>query len=316
MNKIQSKNAGPTCFAHRHMSFADYGIYNVVKAWAYQKSAKVKGTLFMDGNRISREFGVGSKSTVYNFRDRMVEAGWLVHLDSVTVDSETGKKIKKRNKRNGKLSSERYKVLTHEQWAAAHPGACALCRAAKGKDSPLGEEIEEDSPFQPEGLDDEESIPATGTGPFQIEDSPFQPEGLVHSSLETHHSSQRDITGSELVQGTRAETGKEERVRPQAAFPKFPYTPLDGGPLKDSEAAKGRSAIPARGNGPFQSEGLVVFRGVDEGYFDSVTGKKLYFDDISARVAPNTYQSGRFYDPSGKEITLDEAQAQKELVTA
>jgi hypothetical protein len=127
----------PKCFAHRHMSFTDYAVFLVVTAWAYQKSAKVKGTLFFDGLRISNEFSDGCKGTIYKFRDRMVTAGWLIPMDPVVIDPTTGLKIAKRNKRNGKLSSERYRVLKHEEWAAAHPGACELCRAVQYDEKPI-----------------------------------------------------------------------------------------------------------------------------------------------------------------------------------
>jgi hypothetical protein len=303
----------PKCFAHRHMSFTDYGILNVVTAWAYQKSAKVKGTLFFDGVRIANEFSEGGKSTVYDSRDRLIAAGWLVPLDAVVIDPKTGLKIAKRNKRNGKLSSGRYRVLKHEDWVIEHPGACELCRAVQ----------EADEPFRPEGMDNAESIPARGNGPFRPGATPFRPEGTVHSGNEPHHSGQREVTGSKLVLGTGDTTRKEEQVGPSAC----PQALSSSRPYMESEADSGRSAIPARGNGPFRPEGMdtdtpptvkqgaVQWRGVDEGYVDSVTGRKLFYDDINARIAPNKYENAKFWNPAGEEISLEQAQ-EKEAVCA
>jgi hypothetical protein len=303
----------PKCWAHRHMSYTDYGILNVVTAWAYQKSAKVKGTLFFDGLRISNEFSDGCKGTIYKFRDRMVTAGWLIPMDPVVIDPKTGLKIAKRNKRNGKLSSERYRVLKHEEWAAAHPGACELCRAVQ----------HDEEPVHPEGMDGTESSSPRETGPVHLDVSPVHPERLVQFTQTSHQFTQEDITSSELVLGTRAKTRKEEQVVPSAC----PQALSSSRPYMESEADSGRSASSPRETGPVHLErlvadtpptvkqGAVQWRGVDEGYVDSVTGRKLFYDDINARIAPNKYENAKFWNPAGEEISLEQAQ-EKEAVCA
>jgi hypothetical protein len=66
---------------------------------------------------------------------------------------------------------------------------------------------------------------------------------------------------------------------------------------------------------PEGTVGEILFDRPTLRYIDERTRKQLDWSDINARIAPNTWTGGTFYDPSGKEITLAQAQ-ERELVTA
>jgi hypothetical protein len=58
--------------------------------------------------------------------------------------------------------------------------------------------------------------------------------------------------------------------------------------------------------------GTILWDSHEQRYTDSITGKDVWKDEINERIAPNTFSGSAFLDPSGKTITLEQAQV-KEL---
>jgi hypothetical protein len=105
------KNQGQ-CFARRHMSPGDYAYYSYALA-----VSRGTGIFYSDDRRDAKEFGGGiSPRTIFGSRGRLEERGWFVRIDKGPRQ--------KRNPVTGHMLSLRYRVLTHEEWTALHPGHC------------------------------------------------------------------------------------------------------------------------------------------------------------------------------------------------
>jgi len=100
----------PQCFARRHMSMAACAYHS----YAFGVSATSR--VFYSNDRRDAEEFHASKNTVGTIRAALERRGWLVPLDK-------GKK-RKVNPVTGQRMSIRYRVLSHDEWAATHPGHC------------------------------------------------------------------------------------------------------------------------------------------------------------------------------------------------
>jgi hypothetical protein len=100
--------ATPTpCYAHRHMTAAEYGFWDVCRALAHKT-----GTLYFNGDDIAKRFSSMARSTTYNLARSLVANGWFKEI-----------KAPKRGA-GGLWSSRHYKVLSHAEWVAEHPDSC------------------------------------------------------------------------------------------------------------------------------------------------------------------------------------------------
>jgi hypothetical protein len=120
------KNHGQ-CFSRRHMRPADFAFYD------YAAVISKGGVFYSDDRRDSKEFGGGvSPRTIFGSRHRLEQAGWLKRIDKGPRQ--------KFNPVTGRTLSIRYRVLSHSEWAAAHPGKCRFTEQDQSKpETPVAE---------------------------------------------------------------------------------------------------------------------------------------------------------------------------------
>jgi len=105
------------CFARRHMSPGDFAYYSYALA-----VSRGSGIFYSDDRRDAKEFGEDgiSNRTIFDSRKRLEKTGWLVRR-------QTGRRLK-RNPLTGVFESIQYRVLTHAEWIATHPGRCRFTK--------------------------------------------------------------------------------------------------------------------------------------------------------------------------------------------
>lgn len=88
-----------------HMKPQEYAIYIVCR-----RHLADRGTVHFDGQRIASEFASGTAATVYRHGRALENAGWF--------------KLVSVNQTPGRHYPCDYRILSHKEWAAEHPGAC------------------------------------------------------------------------------------------------------------------------------------------------------------------------------------------------
>jgi hypothetical protein len=107
------------CFAHYHLKVEEYGL------WAHARQlAHDSGIFYFDGRKIAERFGETGKNTIYRIGKNLIRKGWLVVVR------------KPKRLKNGMFSPGQYRPVSHEEWAARHPGACLEIQAARDVTSP------------------------------------------------------------------------------------------------------------------------------------------------------------------------------------
>jgi hypothetical protein len=116
-NSAETNHRQGLCFARRHMSPAASAFH----AYALAVS-RTSGVFYSDDRRDAKEFGEYGISyrTIYGLRRFLDRAHWFVRIDK-------GSRIK-RNPKTGTFESIRYRVLSHDEWAAEHPGSCRFLK--------------------------------------------------------------------------------------------------------------------------------------------------------------------------------------------
>ena len=129
------------CFARRHQKPGDCAYYQY--AFSVSRGPRGSGVFYSDDRRDAEQFGPEgvSNRTIFDSRQRLEKAGWLVRIDK-------GEQ-KRQNPATGKFASIRYRVLSHDEWVAANPGHCRFPKqerqeipdavSAAGNDSPDAE---------------------------------------------------------------------------------------------------------------------------------------------------------------------------------
>jgi hypothetical protein len=103
----QTDNSHNRCFANRHMTPEEYGVWDVCRSVSHKT-----GTLYFDGRTIAGYFDGTGKDVIYRIVKRLVKKGWLLV------------QVAGRNTRNGLYVPTQYEVLSPEQWAEDHPHDC------------------------------------------------------------------------------------------------------------------------------------------------------------------------------------------------
>lgn len=97
-----------TCFAHDHMTVAEYGLWTLGRELSYKKNL-----LFFDWRNMAKRFRRGSKSTMYRLMHALIDAGWFEVVAPAA------------RKSNGQWSTHNIRVLTHDDWIKKHgEGEC------------------------------------------------------------------------------------------------------------------------------------------------------------------------------------------------
>ncbi len=107
------------CYANRHLTGPEYKVYDVMMAFAVHGRTSLHG-------KDSKEplyFSASVKPTLVNacaqsvnqvtaMKDRLLELGWLIL------------EMKGTRRNDGRVTPDTYRILTHEEYAAANPGEC------------------------------------------------------------------------------------------------------------------------------------------------------------------------------------------------
>ena len=101
-------NNAVRCFAHVHMTLAEYGLWNLCRELSYKS-----GVLLLDGRNMAQRFADTSKDSIYRTINALAGKGWLVLLDP------------KKRGMGGQYDAARYKVLSHDDWTGLR--GCAEC---------------------------------------------------------------------------------------------------------------------------------------------------------------------------------------------
>ncbi len=104
--KAQAKPQALPCFAHRHMTGNEYALYDVARS-----KSKKTGILIFSSRQMANDFEGMSKSTAHRIAQSLIDKGWFIPDESLVGNKPSG-------------TSARYRVLSHEQWAANHPDQC------------------------------------------------------------------------------------------------------------------------------------------------------------------------------------------------
>jgi hypothetical protein len=120
------------CFAHHHMTLAEYALYDIARAW----SDGGRELLFFDGPKLARQFEKAGKDHMYKLRDSLLEKGWLVPVGD------------KSRRSNGHWGPGTYRVLSHDEYQLKH--TCPVARegtaSRQGGNGPVATEGTDQSP--------------------------------------------------------------------------------------------------------------------------------------------------------------------------
>jgi hypothetical protein len=96
------------CFAHRHMTPAEFGVYKYIEATSYSS-----GVFYSDSRSLENEFEGRQWRTFQRLTDSLYQKGWLKLLQAPI-----------RNERTGQYSPAQYSLVSHGTWAKTHPNRC------------------------------------------------------------------------------------------------------------------------------------------------------------------------------------------------
>jgi hypothetical protein len=107
------------CYASRHLKGNEYMVYDVMLGFAIAGRTSLHGRdstepLYFTASikpKLCNAIAM-SKNQTYKLKDRLVELGWLV----LVKEGE--------RRRDGSTTPDIYRIFTHEEFAAAHPGTC------------------------------------------------------------------------------------------------------------------------------------------------------------------------------------------------
>src|ERR1035441_8478057 len=111
-------SASRQCFAHEHMSPAEYGLWTLGRELSYKKNI-----LYFDGRHMAERFSRGGKTAMYRLMHGLIDSGWFVLLEP------------RKRKSNGQWSAYALRVLPHEEWVKIH-GADG-CKVEKNGAAPV-----------------------------------------------------------------------------------------------------------------------------------------------------------------------------------
>lgn len=139
------------CFARRHMPAQIESFHGYALA-----ASRESGVFYSDARRDAEDFDV-NKDTILAWTHWLENQGWMERLDK-------GKRLK-RNPATGMYASIRYRVLSHDAWAAEHLGKCRYVGDNRLADDPDTSEIEylSEKPGQDNAPDNSRLSETTGT---------------------------------------------------------------------------------------------------------------------------------------------------------
>lgn len=111
------------CFAHYHLTIAEYGLWSHLRELSSKFGYVYKFSDRKIAERFAKERG-SSKSTVNTIRQSLVRKGFIVWLGKAPA------------KRAGGGLAREGRILSHREWAELHPGECAALAERRMCDCP------------------------------------------------------------------------------------------------------------------------------------------------------------------------------------
>lgn len=107
-----------TCHFRRHLKGAELSVYEQMSSLAAppERLCWASNATLKNGSKYSQD-------SISRARKELVRNGWLVAYGGNTKFARSG----------GHFQPNKYRVLTHEEWAAAHPGQCPEWNHPNGK---------------------------------------------------------------------------------------------------------------------------------------------------------------------------------------
>lgn len=173
-----SSTSKACCFAHDHMTCAEYGLWTLGRELSYKKNV-----LYFDGRNMAKRFSQGGKTAMYRLMKRLIDSGWFVVLEP------------RKRKSNGQWSAHALRVLSHDQWTETH--GAEGCKMAEPDKAPVpnlnsacpeieqlpvppaghsfGKTLQSGEPLQSGDSLVERACPEFGNGSLAYDESPTSP---------------------------------------------------------------------------------------------------------------------------------------------
>ena len=101
----------PACYAHRHMTLEEYGLWTDARDVSHGS-----GVFYFSGRAVAKHFRATRKHAIYRVSKSLLDSGWFEEI-----------KESERDRMTGIYRAAEYRPLSHEEWAGKHPGQCLTC---------------------------------------------------------------------------------------------------------------------------------------------------------------------------------------------
>ena len=155
------------CFAHRHLTFAEYGLWSHLREVSYKSNPR--HTYRFDDRTLAERFAQErgcSKDTVNRLRRSLARKGFVAWIEPQKRDG-------------GRYAPRLGRILSHEEWAELHPGKC-IHSALEGDNAPVSNGAIHQS--------------QVANHQSQLKPHQSQTEASPVSNNASHQSQQRDIS--------------------------------------------------------------------------------------------------------------------------
>jgi hypothetical protein len=211
-------NSRKQCFAHRHLTMEQYGLYTHVREVSHQS-----GRFILSARKTAEHFADTSRSRLNRVAASLVKAGWLVELKAPSRD------------RHGVWRPGEYRARSHEEWAELQPGTCPT--------GETGEPVPDSNPVTPAGqacLTGEPTCPTGETGPV-----PESSQDLSHGWTNLSHGRDNKSIESNSV---RTEVEKSEKENSKSKE-KSKQPPPPAAPVSSNSKPKAENRLESRSAG-------------------------------------------------------------------
>jgi len=193
------------CYAHFHMTATQYAVWDVCRSLSHEN-----GILYFNAPGIADRFESMGKNYPYQIAEELECKGFFKLLKPSA------------RRKDGTFTPRQYRVLSHDEWAAEHPGACDECR----KKSPL-----------PKNRVDQSTTPDFRNDHSRISEEPSRTCGnnLIQRTDTTPTSTESDNQKPLCFSGVDGLIERFSNKRKRTARPAQPK--LDSAPLPESGEA-------------------------------------------------------------------------------
>jgi hypothetical protein len=146
-----------SCFAHRHMTPQEFGVYKYIEAVSHES-----GVFYSDGHSMAKEFEAREGRTCKRLIDSLAKKGWLRLLVAPARNAQ------------GIFTCAQYTLVEHEEWIKTHSNQCRRDPLPPVTTDNTAATCDNEQPLHPVAV--ETSIAASDNGnPLQLETPPLPP---------------------------------------------------------------------------------------------------------------------------------------------